>query len=236
MSNLQKALQSLQPFLIGIRYLDSIPVVDAKFKEGWFVPDSKYIKKAKSEGESNHYIFYSETEGIGLDELLEFLQTTINANIEREKKIELLKIKVVELKEVFNNNPLFKLEHIKFCFDEQDLVPELNDLKISEEDFKPENKELEKTQPEKQIVEQFPKKEEEYADNPEMSDEEKEILAEDERAANFKKWKENNAKKTKASKIELPPKKIMAEVEAIDGNCNCGPEEACPKCIDKKDL
>ena len=50
--------------------------------------------------------------------------------------------------------------------------------------------------------------------------------------------------KTKmVNNIELPPKGNSIEVEVYElpeemkeGECDCGPNEACPKCMDKKDL
>jgi hypothetical protein len=42
-----------------------------------------------------------------------------------------------------------------------------------------------------------------------------------------------------AKKVELPPKRKIEMAIAdsdYDGECDCGPEEACGKCIDKKGL
>ena len=86
MSNIQKTLDSLQPYVIGIRYLEGTPLVDAVFKEGWTVPEDPSVKKIKGNDELNYYMIFSETQGIGLDELLEYVAKTIKLNEEREKK------------------------------------------------------------------------------------------------------------------------------------------------------
>ncbi len=226
MSDLQKTFQALQPYLVGIRYIESLPIVDTVFKDGWFLPESKYIKKIKAEGEQNHFMLYSETDGIGLDEILQYLEATINANIEREKKVELLKIKVNELKEVFKNNSLVKLQSLKFAF-EEDLISNLQELKLDPEPEIAHVQEPQGIEPQEPIAKEL-----------DLSEEEKELLAEEERAENFKKWKENQTfnKKTKkvAGKIELPPKN--REVDLMESDCECGPDEACSKCIHTKDL
>ena len=45
MSKIQEMLDSLQPYVVGIRYLNGIQIVDAVFKEGWNIPNSDVIKK-----------------------------------------------------------------------------------------------------------------------------------------------------------------------------------------------
>ena len=47
MSNIQKTLDLLQPYVIGIRYVEGTPVIDAVFKDGWTIPEDQKIKKLK---------------------------------------------------------------------------------------------------------------------------------------------------------------------------------------------
>ena len=85
MSNIQKTLDSLQPYVIGIRYLEGkIPVVDAVFKEGWTVIDDPKIEKAKGDEALNYYMIYSEKPGVGLDDLLAYAERVIKANRYRD--------------------------------------------------------------------------------------------------------------------------------------------------------
>jgi hypothetical protein len=60
----------------------------------------KTLKKNKGNEEMNYYMLFSEVAGVGLDELLTLLKT-IKFNIEREKKHELLRTMVNDLKEIF---------------------------------------------------------------------------------------------------------------------------------------
>ena len=75
--NIQKTLDALQPYVIGIRYLEGTPLVDVIFKEGWTVPEDAKIKIVKGNDEMNYYMLFSEITGIGLDELLIFVEKTI---------------------------------------------------------------------------------------------------------------------------------------------------------------
>jgi hypothetical protein len=246
MSNIQKTLDSLQPYVIGIRYLEGTPLVDAVFKEGWTVPDEPNIRKAKGNEEMNYYMIFSEAEGVGLDELLAYVERTIKLNQEREKKHDLLREKVNELKEIFKKNSLAKLTRLKFTFSEEDLMPKLDDFDIDDEmpplPITPPSPRIEQSFEEEPINE-TPINTAAYLDengNPiEMTDEELEMLEEEARAERNRKAmsKRNNPISNMAKKVELPPKRkiemAMADSE-YDSDCECGPEEACEKCIDKK--
>jgi hypothetical protein len=230
MSNIQKTLDSLQPYVIGIRYLEGTVLVDAVFKEGWTVPEDPKVKKVKGNDEMNYFMLFSEFEGIGLDELLAYVKKTIDINIEREKKHELLREKVNELKEVFKKNSLDKLKRLKFSFAEEDLVPKLDDFDVDDTYDEPFEEEV----VEEQVVPNlYPENIEEYATsgedkfeetidpqqhtfldengNPiELSEEELEIIEEEERARKnmeyLKGKKQTDKFKNVSSKVELPPR------------------------------
>ena len=228
MSNIQKTLDSLQPYVIGIRYLEGTPLVDAVFKEGWTVPEDPKVKKVKGNDEMNYFMLFSEIEGIGLDELLAYVKKIIDINVEREKKHDLLREKVNELKEVFKKNSLDKLKRLKFSFVEEDLVPKLDDFDIDdtydesfeeevvtetvESNLYPENVEEYATSDEKEFEEPIDPQQHTFLDengNPiELSEEELEIIEEEERARKnmeyLKGKKQTDKIKNVSSKVELP--------------------------------
>jgi hypothetical protein len=234
MSKIQQTLDALQPYVIGIRYLEGTPIVDAVFKEGWTLPESTNIKKLKGNEEMNYHMLFSESPSIGLDELLEYVDKVIKANQEREKKHELLRVKVNELKELFKNKSLNKLKTLRFTFNEDDeFTTNLDDISI-DEDVKNEvpapviNDEMIQ-EPIQEIQNQI---------TPEMDDEEKEMLEEEARAERNRNIFKNKATKPK---VELPPKRKIEMALASNGfdndsDCDCGPNEACDKCINDKDL
>lgn len=234
MANLQKALDALKPYVIGIRYVESSVVVDAVFKDGWVVPESNVITKTRGSDEFNYYMLYSTHDSIGVDELLAFVDTTIKTNIEREKKHELLKERVNELKELFKKNSFTKIKKLKFVFAEEDLIPEIGELDDNVDDIPTIEEKLE---PEiKEPINEEPKQEQNYDG---LTEEDIEVLEEEKRFENFKKQQQLKSRtqeqKRISTKVELPPKKIS---DVINDNveCDCGPDEACAKCIDKKDL
>lgn len=228
MLSIQKTLELLQPYVIGIRYLDGLPLVDAVLKDGWTLGESDGIKKVRGNEELNYYMIFSEKNGIGLDELLNFVDITIKENIEREKKHELLKEKVNELKELFKKTSLIKLKRLTFDFTEEDLISDVDDFVLDEK-----VEEVKEIEPIENPVLK--------ADESEYSDDESEIIQEEIRADNFRKIQEFRKNNTQLNniknKVELPPKKnYEPDVDVITKECNCGPNDACGKCIENKEL
>lgn len=246
MSKIQKTLDALQPYVIGIRYLEGSPLVDVVFKEGWTVLEDSKIKRVKGNEEMNYYMIFSEMSGVDIDDLLTYVDKTIKFNLEREKKHELLKVKVNELKEIFKKNSLTKLNRLQFVFGDEELVPNITDIDI-DLDTEPkqdiENKIIApvdeiKIEPKQEIT---PKTFLDEHGNPiQLSEEDLEILEEEERAERNRKIIENkrlNETKKPQKRVELPPKRkpeMVTHDSDYDSDCECGPDEACSKCIDKK--
>jgi hypothetical protein len=223
MSSIQKTLDSLQPYVIGIRYLEGLPLIDTVFKEGWSVPEDPVITKVKGDEGMNYYMIYSEKKGVGIDELLSFVDKTIKLNLEREKKQDLLRVKVEELKRLFKDNSLVKLSRLKFNFSEEDVVSEF-DLNIGEEQEElPQQIEQEKEVYSEPVIytsemidamhsedtliqtPNSPQYVDENGNAIEYTEDELEMIEEEvraERNRNLFKNKKNGA----ASKIELPPR------------------------------
>jgi len=132
---IQDKLTSLRPYVIGIRYVQNLQIVDAVFKDGWIVAETEKVKKEIVDTAQNYYMFYSEDANTTIDELLDHVEEIINFNIEREQKQELLKQKVKELQKIFKDNPLTKLEKLKFTFSQSELL----DIDIDDTILKPGN-------------------------------------------------------------------------------------------------
>jgi hypothetical protein len=166
-------------------------------------------------------MFFSDSEDIDIDDLLDYVQEIINLNIEREKKYELLKEKVAELQKIFKDSSLTKLQRLKFTFSEPDIVPALIDMEnIGEESAS-------------DLIEKTSKVDKKVED--------KEVEPEAPKTEPVKSQKNGNTKKNQIhNDIELPPKgqKIELEefIEPDNIVCKCGPEEICPVCEEEKDL
>mgnify|MGYP001267980474 FL=1 len=209
MSKIQEMLDSLQPYVVGIRYLNGIQIVDAVFKEGWTVPDSDVIKREFVDESQNYFMFYTEKEGVTIDDLLAYVEGIIGVNIEREKKYILLKAKVEELKRLFKEKSLSELEELKFSFTKSGVMPSLADMDnfdLKDETERPEVNET--TKPEPENLEEITKANEKVKGNGSLTS-------------------------VKGQKIELPPKDkkiVVEEYEEPKIVCKCGPGDVCPAC------
>lgn len=216
MSSIQKTLDSLQPHVIGIRYVEGTPLIDVILKEGWTLPEDNDIQKIKGDEGLNYYMIFSDNEKkqIGIDGLLNYVDKTIKINKERERKHELFVQKVNELKEVFKHNNLSKLLNLKFSFNDDNLVPTLTDLDLNKEVIynTESTQELNLEDDSNEVVEEqvINTYVDENKQPIELSEEEKEILEEEERGRRnieylkSKKQKENF--KNLNHKVELPPR------------------------------
>ena len=121
MGGIQQRLSNLKPYVKGMRFVNTTSVVDVQLKDNWAIIESKTILYKRGKTEENYFMFYSEDESISFDEILDHIEKIINFNIENEKKLELIKIKIEELKKHFETKSLDVLKTLKFEFDE--LVP-----------------------------------------------------------------------------------------------------------------
>lgn len=219
--NIEKRIKALQPYVIQMRFSNGVGIVDAVFKEGWKVPNSKVIDAVKGEDESvNYYMFYTEKDDLGLDDVLDYIEQVINMNVEREKKYELLKVKTEELKDVFRKNPLSKLQNMKFVLGGEKLVPDdmpedFDDMSVIDDIDVPASEEA-KVEP----------KEVERPTEPQGTNNNTEIQE-----------TPVPSRKIGNQDIELPPKGGKIELEEYTEPtvvCNCVGDDVCPVCIEEK--
>ena len=137
MGGIQNRLDKLMPYVKGMRFVKNTAVVDVQLKENWIIVKSDKILYQKGKNEENYFMFFSEGGSSTFDDILDFVEKTINFNIENEKKLELIKVKIEELKRHFETKSLDVLRTLKFGFDEItsqiNLNPSSTEEKIEEE-------------------------------------------------------------------------------------------------------
>lgn len=139
MGGIQIRLDKLMPYVKGMRFVKNTAVVDVQLKENWTIIKSDKILYQKGKNEENYFMFFSEDKSSTFDDILDFVEKTINFNIENEKKLELIKVKIEELKKHFETKSLDILRTLKFEFDEITSQINLNssstEEKIEEEEY-----------------------------------------------------------------------------------------------------
>ena len=97
------------------RYNDAL-IVRVKLPERWgtYPSSDERIKVTKSEEVPNEYYYYGSSNDVNLEDIFQLIIETIQMNKDVLLKIELLKEKVQELKELFDTKPLEELKTLKF--------------------------------------------------------------------------------------------------------------------------
>lgn len=111
---IDEKLKKIKPYLVSLRYEGKTSIIDVHFSDNWMVPESKSIKVKKYAELPNTYMFYSDKEGIVIDDITTYISQVIEYNVEREEKMVLLRVKIEELQEFFVNNDLANLKRMEF--------------------------------------------------------------------------------------------------------------------------
>jgi hypothetical protein len=133
--SLQEVISLLFPYLSAMRKMKQYLSIDLIFPKTWEFPN-EYIEKAsvvqndKYSGEGVFLSFVCEVEK-NMDRTIEVIFQIISYNLEREEKEKLLKIKLLELREVFKNGKLNDLQNLKIHLPEPDPVQEF----LSDEEY-----------------------------------------------------------------------------------------------------
>tara|TARA_R110000824_G_scaffold393718_1_gene593024 strand:- start:580 stop:1080 length:501 start_codon:yes stop_codon:yes gene_type:complete len=126
----QEKLNSLRPYVTGLRFVKNLPVVDVILKEGWNIFESDSVTYKSSTNQSNYFMVFPKNPEDSIDSVISHVEYIIEVNIEKENKLTLLKAKIEELKTLFTNKSLEELEKLKFIID-QVQEPTLNDIPIT---------------------------------------------------------------------------------------------------------
>jgi len=126
---IQEKLNSLRPYVTGIRFVKNLPVVDVILKEGWNIFESDTVSYKPGTTNSNYFMVFPKNAEDNIDIVLSHVEYVIEINIEKENKLVLLKAKIEELKILFTNKPLSELERLKFLIENIN-EPTLDDLNV----------------------------------------------------------------------------------------------------------
>jgi hypothetical protein len=127
---IQEKLNSLRPYVTGIRFVKNLPVVDVILREGWDIFEGDNVSYKSSATNANYFMVFPKNPEDSIDIVLTHVEHVIKVNVEKENKLVLLKAKIEELKVLFTNKSLMELERLKFLIEEVS-EPTLNDIKIT---------------------------------------------------------------------------------------------------------
>ena len=123
---IKEKISPLLPYLKEIKFSENLILIGGAFYPKWIIQENKnpLVKIHKGDVDENGkvtYHFYSENKSMDIDSLIEHFTDVINENLDRERKEDLFKKKVEELKKVFKTNTLTDLEKLEIDIVEDEL-------------------------------------------------------------------------------------------------------------------
>jgi hypothetical protein len=121
---IQDRINRLKPYFKGIKVAEDYNIVEVNLKKSWVIPENEDILVQQKEVKESTNIFYNMfyTDVMNFDDLMDYIeQDVIKYNLEIEQKEDLLRMKVEELKRVFENKSLEELNNLKFTTEENNL-------------------------------------------------------------------------------------------------------------------
>lgn len=119
--NLQDRIKDIKEFFKGIEIRENLFIVKIVYPNKWNAYDRNdgMIKAAKSDVIDNEWFYYANIDEVELNDIFDLVQETVKTNEDIYKKVELMKEKMEELKNLFQNESLEKLQTLIFTFQEK---------------------------------------------------------------------------------------------------------------------
>ncbi len=160
MKSLQERMNDMKPYFRGIEMYNEALMVKVVYPPRWkaYPSADERIKVTQGENDKSLIYYYADSKDTTYEDMFDLIEETIKANNEILLKLQLLKTKVEELKELFSKLSYDELKTIKF-------VTEGVKTTKGRKKYTKKAKEAEKTQEQPQIENNEEKMEDEEIKN-----------------------------------------------------------------------
>jgi hypothetical protein len=117
---LQERIKKNEAYFKGMEIINNTAIIKVLYGNKWgaYPSQDEKIKVAKSEEVPNEWFYYGEYTYTIIDEIFDLIEETIEMNLSAIERLELFNTKMMELKELFADEPLQKLKTLTFQFNE----------------------------------------------------------------------------------------------------------------------
>ena len=119
---LQDRIKKNEEYFKSIEIHNGYLTMTVTFKDKWGVfpsPDEK-IKVGNSPNNiKNEWVYYGKYNEVTTDDIFDLVEQTIEVNLEAALKIELMKEKIEELKQLFSQTPFSRLQTLSFVLEDE---------------------------------------------------------------------------------------------------------------------
>lgn len=115
---LQERMNSLRPYFKGIEMYNEALIVRVEYPSNWkaYPSEDGTIKVTPSESSPNETYYYASSNDSTYDDMFDLVEETVKANQDILLKLELLREKTEELKELFSTHTYEELSSLSFDF------------------------------------------------------------------------------------------------------------------------
>lgn len=116
MKTLQERMNDMKPYFRGIEMYNEAIMVKVAYPNKWkaYPSEDGRIKITPSDSGPNLTYYYADSKDTTYEEMFDLVEQTIKANQDIVLKLKLLRDKVEELKELFQNTPYDDLLNLQF--------------------------------------------------------------------------------------------------------------------------
>ena len=112
-------MNDMKPYFRGIEMYNEALMVKVIYPPRWkaYPSADERIKVTQGDNDKSLTYYYADSKDTTYEDMFDLIEETIRANNEIVLKLQLLKTKVEELKELFSQRPYDELKTIKFVFE-----------------------------------------------------------------------------------------------------------------------
>lgn len=112
-------MNDMKPYFRGIEMYNEALMVKVVYPPRWkaYPSADERIKVTQGDNDKSLTYYYADSKDTTYEDMFDLIEETIRANNEIVLKLQLLKTKVEELKELFSQHPYDELKTIKFVFE-----------------------------------------------------------------------------------------------------------------------
>jgi hypothetical protein len=115
---IKNRIDNIKKYFSKIELIDGILIVRVMFKNKWGIieRDNSPITIVRDEDTKNGYMYWAKDGEVTLDDIFDYVEETVQYNEINEMKMELLKVKMHELSDIFAEEDLKTLQTLKFTY------------------------------------------------------------------------------------------------------------------------
>lgn len=130
---LQERIKKNESYFRGMEIVNNTAIIKVLYGEKWgaYPSSDEKIKVAKSEEVPNEWFYYSDYTYTVIDEIFDLIEETVEMNLSAIERLRLFNEKMEELKQLFADEPLSKLQTLTFHFVEEEKSKRRNKKKMT---------------------------------------------------------------------------------------------------------